>query len=253
MTNQEHQPTGNGSFLVFAAICAFMSAITTSILVSVDIPRSEDIFEQARLAHDTTYLFRTWAYFFHPLVALVSMIGVFLTQHRQNLGVAITALIFFIFWAFAEALQQALALDALNQYWRPMLLNAEDPSSQATAVHLITGFRGIYDSFYFLLLFAYGIGSLLMGLLLVRAPKLSRFLGVVMIYFGVLSLVSFFSIYTPWQLASGFVAWNYQWIYPFLQPLARALLAWFLLSQGLLLLRQRSDTQSPDSRASAHS
>lgn len=243
MPDQEHQPTDNKSFLVAAAICALMSAITTSILITIDVPRSDDIFEQAQLANDTTYLFRTWTYFFHPLVTLVSMIGVFLTQYLKNPGVAITALIFFIFWAFAEALQQALALDALNQYWRPMLLNTEDPASQATAIHLVTGFRGIYDSFYFLLLFAYGIGSLLMGLLLVRSPGLSRFLGTVMIYFGVLSLVSFFSYYTPWQSATGFVGWNYQWIYPVLQPMARALLAWFLLSQGLLLLRQWPEKQ----------
>ncbi len=237
MPTQQHQPNVNRSFLVAAAICAFLSAFTTLILISIDVPRDGSIFEQAHLAQDTTYLFRTWTYFFHPHVTLVSMIGLFLTQHRKHPGVAITAMIFFMFWAFAEALQQAFTLDALNQYWRPMLLNNDDPTAQQTAVHLVTGFRGIYDSFYFLLLFAYGIGSLLMGLLLVRAPNLSRFIGAVMIYFGVLSLVSFFSYYTPWQSAASFVAWNYQWIYPVLQPLTRALLGWFLLDQGALLFR----------------
>jgi len=239
----DQQHPGKPSFFAAAALCAFFSAITTSILIFIEVPRSSDIIEQATLASNATYLFRTWTYFLHPFFAVISMIGVFMIQYRKNPGMAITALMFFIFWAFAEALQQAFALDALNQYWRPMLLNTNDAETAESAKHLLIGFNGIYDSFYFLLLFAFGCGSLLMGLLMVKGTGLERLLGIIMVYYGCLSLTSFISYYTPWQAASGFVTWNYQWIYTFLQPLARALLAWFLLRHSLLLNSKASTKQ----------
>ena len=230
----------NKHFFLAAALCAFLSAVTTCILIFVEVPRNPDILEQAALANNATYLFRTWTYFFHPLFAIVSIIGLFLAYQNRNPGLAMTALIFFILWAFTEALQQALALDALNQYWRPMLLNASDEETRTTALYLLKGFDGLYDSFYFLLLFAFAIGSTLMGLLLLKGSLLERVIAITMIYFGLLSLISFFGYYAPWPAVSGFVNWSYQWIYPTLQPVARVLIAWLLLSQSLSITAKQN-------------
>ena len=228
MSCSHYQSSGNTRFYRAAALCSLLSAITTCLLIMIPVQSPPDFLQQAALSTNTTYLFRSWVYFFHPMFALVSVIGLFLTQFQKNPGTAITALIFFIFWALTEALQQAFNLDALNNYWRPMLLNATDSETRITATHLLTAFNGIYDSFYFLLLFSFGIGSLLMGSLMIKGKRLQFIIAVSMIYFGVLSLISFITYYGPWPEASNFIAWNYQWIYASAQPLTRLLIAWYL-------------------------
>ncbi len=224
-----------GTFLKFAAICSILSAFTTMTLMGIDVPTPSSIQEQARLHQHTAYLFRTWVYFLHPLLVLVAVIGFFTTQYRKYLGWSVMFLLFFFIWTHTEALQQALALDALNQYWRPAYLSTDDPTTKQAMEFLMLGFPGIYDSHYFLLLFAFGIGSTTMGIVMMRGSGLQRLLGYAFVFFGVLSLVSFINYYL-WPNPSGaLVQFSYAWIYPWLQPLAR-------IGLGVLLWRHTSQT-----------
>ncbi len=201
-------------------------------LMWIDVPSASSIQEQALLHQHPEYLFRTWVYFLHPLLVLVAVIGLFTTQYRKHLGWSMMFLLFFFIWAHTEAMQQALTLDALNQYWRPAYLSTADLTTKQAMEFLMLGFPGIYDSHYFLLLFAFGIGSTAMGGVMLHGSGLHRLLGYAFVFFGVLSLVSFINYYL-WPNPSGaLVQFSYAWIYPWLQPLAR-------IGLGVLLWRHK--------------
>ena len=224
---------GISGFLKFAAVCSVLSALTTTLLIAIETPAAGELLIEAQLSKNPTYLFKRWIFFFHPQLYLVAMLALLLTLLKRSPGFASIGFVFMFIWAVTEALQQALTIDALNQYWRPQLLastaagNSGDPRANSALI-LIEGFPAIYDSYYFLLLFAFGVGSLSFGWLMLSIAGLARWLGLAMVFFGVLSLVSFGMYYGGWSAVSGFVNFSYQWLYPVLQPAARLLLGFWL-------------------------
>ena len=98
-------------------------------------------------------------------------------------------------------------------------MNAEESERESfrTMFEVASGFS---DSYYFLLLYGFGMGTLLFGLAFIRLTGLGFWLGVAMIYIGMLSLTAFTGYYLGLPVTT-FTGWNYQWIYPVLQPAVR--------------------------------
>lgn len=215
-------------FLRAAAVCSLLSAFTTLVLILLPTPSANGFESQLDLHANNQYLFRTWIYWLHPQLTLVAVIGTCLVKMRRMPGIATTTLVFFLIWAQAEAMQQSLAIDALNQFWRPTYLATDSEITRRALESMLVGFDGLYDSYYFLLLHAFGVGSSLMALVLFSDRILDRVLAFCFLFFGVLSLLSFCSYYLHATSLSGITQLAYAWIYPWLQPLARAGLAIFL-------------------------
>ena len=91
----------------------------------------------------------------------------------------------------------------------------------------------ISDSKYFLVIYGFGIGSFLYGLALVNEKKIGRWIGVSLLFIGILSLASFLRYYVNVSFLNGIVNWSYEYIYAYLQPLVRiAIGIWIIKEVG---------------------
>ena len=126
--------------------------------------------------------------------------------------------------------QQALLIDALNQYWRPAFMAAQDQMSRDIYLALIKGSDALSDSRYFVLLYGFALGSILFGLAMRKEQGMAKWIGYSYLFIGVLSICAFASYYLAADFLSAGVAWSYRWIYPALQPLVRIATGVWLLS-----------------------
>ena len=134
-------------------------------------------------------------------------------------------------WALTEISQQSLLIDSLNQIWRPGYIEAENEVTKNMFLTLIKAANGISDSKYFLVIYGFGIGSLLYGMAFVQQNGLAKWIGVALLFIGLLSLSSFARYYLGISSLNTIVNWSYEWIYPYLQPLVRIAIGIWILKQ----------------------
>lgn len=216
--------------LKVAAFASLASAMTTAILIYGPNPAPADGMEaQARLAQDWSYLYKPWVLFFHPQFAFIASLGAVAVLWRLAPALALVGLFYLSMWAVTEMTQQAYIIDALNQFWRPGYLAATDAGERETYETLLTGFSAISDSQYFVLLFGFGMGSVLLGLAFLKADRLGKAIGAVMVFLGVVSLTAFAGYYVG-ALAGATVVtgWVYTYLYGPVQTGVRVALAWWL-------------------------
>lgn len=226
-------------FLKATAICSFLGAITTTILIFVPSPTATDFESQVMLFKNSLYLSKLWVLFLHPQVNLLACLGIaYLLFRKYPLQIVFGTLFLFI-WAYTEMSQQSLLIDALNQLWRPGYLEANNEASKKLYETLIKAASGISDSNYFLVIYGFGLGSLFFGLGFIWEEGLGKLLGYSLLFIGILSLASFIRYYLGITSLSPIVNWCYQWIYPYLQPLVRIGLGIWILNQ----VKERSLSQ----------
>jgi uncharacterized membrane protein YfcA len=138
---------------------------------------------------------------------------------------------FLLLWAYSEMSQQALLIDAMNQIWRPGFLDADNEVSRNMFTTLINAAGGISDSQYFLVIYGFGLGTLLYGLALVQENGMGKWIGISMLFIGILSLSSFIRYYAGVTGLDGIVDWTYAWVYPYLQPLVRVAIGVWILKE----------------------
>lgn len=216
-----------------AAVASLLSAITTAILIyGPDAGAATDFITRTELHDNPLYLYKRWVLFFHPQFAFVACIGVAFALFRKAPVLVSIGLFYLAIWAITEMTQQAFTIDALNQYWRPAYLTAGNPSDTSAYYALLKGFAGYSDSMYFVLLFGFGMGTLLFGLAFksVGRGEIKRaetLLGVVLILIGVLSLTAFLGYYTSLTSITRVTDWIYANLYGVVQTGVRiALGAW---------------------------
>lgn len=223
------------SFLQLAAICSFAGALTTGLLIFLPTPAAADFESRALLHQNNLYLARLWILFLHPQFNFIAALGIALVLFRKHLVTMVIGTMFLFVWAYTEVTQQALLIDALNQYWRPGYLAATDEASRAMFRTLIEGAGAMSDSHYFLVLYGFGLGSLLYGLAFWKEEGYGKWLGVALVFIGLLSISSFGRYYLGLDFLSPAVDGAYTWIYPYLQPAVR-------IGLGLWLLKQTRST-----------
>jgi hypothetical protein len=139
--------------------------------------------------------------------------------------------LFLFIWLVAEISQQALRIDALNQIWRPGYVGADEEVIKQMYHWMIIASEGLSDSGYFLVIYGFGIGSLLYGLALIKETGFAKWIGTSLLFIGLLSLCSFLRYYLGLDWLDAPVNFAYTWIYPYLQPTVRIAIGIWLLQE----------------------
>lgn len=212
--NQDH-------FLKSTAICSFLGALTTALLIFLPNPDAPDFETRSSLYDNGLYLSKLWILFIHPQVNLLASLGVAYLLFKKYPLQIVFGTLFLVFWAYTEMAQQSLLIDTLNQIWRPGYAEADNEVSKNMFETLIKAANGISDSQYFLVIYGFGLGSLFYGLALVQESGLGKWIGIALLFIGILSLSSFARYYLGVTSLNEIVNWSYKWIYTYLQPLVR--------------------------------
>ncbi len=233
MAKYTNRKKGRSNLLRAGAVCSFLGALTTALLMTLPYPEAADFESRVLLYENSLYLGRLWILFLHPQVNLLAALAIaYLLFRKYPLQVAF-GMVFLAVWAYTEMSQQALLIDALNQIWRPGYLDAGTEPAKNMYTTLIHAASGISDSQYFLVIYGFGIGTFLYGLAFVQEPGLGRWIGVSLLFIGVLSLASFSRYYLGAGALNNIVNGTYKWIYTYLQPLVRiAMGIWIFRAVG---------------------
>lgn len=215
------------SFYRSAALCSFLSAVTTLLLIYLpDFFRPAEGFD-GRMARvdDPAYVLRSWVYLVHPFITFAAALGVGLRIRALRSAAAIIGLAGFALWACTEAGQQTLTLFAFDK-WR-LAYFAADEATRAIIRTNASMYDGLWDALYFLLLIGFAIGNLSLGIALAGAGR------------GVTRLVAFF-LFAACALTLTYITGELQWgtlpeplatwSYPTIQPLGRVLIGLWLWS-----------------------
>lgn len=214
------------------AVCSVASAITTATLMYGPNPPVADTFEATQALHaDTLYMMKKWVLFLHPQFAFIAAVATAFLTFRKAPTATITGLIFLWIWAYTEMSQQAYLIDALNQYWRPAFQTATSEDKQVWTT-LIKGSTAVSDSYYFLLIYGFALGSFIFGFALQKQKGAGLIIGPVTSLIGLMSLMAFLSYYAGFSFLSGIVSNWYEWLYGPLQISVRLGLGWWLYYAG---------------------
>ncbi|MBK8388347.1 MAG: hypothetical protein IPL23_03265 [Saprospiraceae bacterium] len=219
------------NFLKATAICSFLGALTTSLLIFLPNPEAADFESRTLLYNNALYLRKLWILFIHPQVNFLATLGIAYILHKKYPLYVIFGTFFLSVWAYTEMSQQALLIDALNQIWRPGYINAENEITKNMFSTMIHAANGISDSKYFLVIYGFGVGSFFYGLAFIREHGFSKWIGFALLFIGILSFSSFLRYYLGVESINGVVNWLYQWIYSYLQPLVRIALGIWILKE----------------------
>ncbi len=218
-------------FLKIAAICSFLGALTTVLLIFLPNPSAIDFESRTLLFENKLYLSKLWILFIHPQVNIIASLGIaFLLLKKYPLQIII-GILFLLIWAYTEMSQQSLLINTLNQIWRPGYVGAENEVIKNMFITLIKTANGISDSNYFIVIYGFGMGSLLYGLAFIHENGLAKWIGGALLFIGILSLFSFSRYYLALNFLNTVVNWSYEWIYPYLQPIVRIALGIWIFQE----------------------
>lgn len=217
-------------FLRLTAVCSLLGAITTALLIFLPNTTAVDDPARALLSQDSLYMAKKWILFLHPQVNFIASLGVAYIFIRKFPLQILLGSFFLLIWCYTEMAQQAFVIDALNQIWRAEYLGA-DHNEKGTYHILFKVAGGLSDSYYFLLLYGFGLGTLLFALAFIQTSGLARWIGYVLVFIGVLSLLAFASYYLGLTALVDLVGWMYKWIYAWLQPAVRIAISVWLFNQ----------------------
>jgi hypothetical protein len=165
------------AFYRAAAVCSFVSAVTTLGLIFLPelIPPADDFAGRMARVNDPTYRTYSWVYLIHPFFTVAAALGVSMRLRRDAAALVIPGLLAFLLWGATEAGQQAFTLMAFNP-WRAAWL-AGDPAIRATMELRTELYDGLWNAMYFLIVVAFFIANLLYAGAMWRWRGLSRAVG----------------------------------------------------------------------------
>ena len=217
--------TADRSLLRTGAVCAVLSAVTTFLLWL--LPRlyaAPSGFDEIVALHaNRTYMARWWVNFIHIFFALTAYCAVAAALWHRSRTLAAMGLLWFILWGFTELLGVSINIWAVNMKWRAGF-DAADAAGREILTANLQGFSAIWDAMFFLLLVGFFLGTLFFGLAAARGKGLERLVGLLLLLAAPLTVGIFLGEYTPITWMNAVTGW----IYPFLQPVSRALMGVWL-------------------------
>lgn len=204
----------NATFFKLTAVCSLLSGLTT--LGVHLLPRlyagPADFERLVGLHANPIYIARLWIVVVHILLVVAAMWGVAAKKLKTDAGIMILGLLGYLLFAAAELFRTALGLYALNRGWRAAYVQATDETVRAALRTLMTGWSGINDGFFFLLVVGFLIGNLLYGLVLVKGVRLERLLGIALLIWAIIGLCGLLNEYGGINIwtAPEWHAWTYQ-------------------------------------------
>ena len=211
-------------FYRIAAVCSVVSAVTTLALIFLPEWYAAGEGFESRMArvNDPAYRLRSWAYLVHPFFTWMAALAIALRIRRSAAALATVGLAGFSLWALTEAGQQAMTLLVFDG-WRTAYL-AGDEVVRATMPLRTAIYDGLWDGMYFLLLIGFLVGNVPFSLAMWRGRGLTRVLSVLYAGAAALTLLILVGELKGPTLPETFGFW----LYPAIQPLARALIGVWL-------------------------
>jgi hypothetical protein len=212
------------NFYRTAAVCSVISAATTLMLIFLPsfFAPAEGFDGRMARVHDPAYQLRSWVYLVHPFITLMAALAVATRVRNFKPGLAVVGMLAMTLWAFTEAAQQGMTLFAFDK-WRVAYATA-DEATRAQIRTLTMMYDGLWDGMYFVLLIAFAIGNLCLGLELLHFSGLGRVVG------GFFIAASLLTVSLIWRE----IGWGElpeplaSWSYPAIQPLGRTLIGVWL-------------------------
>lgn len=215
------------SFYRSAAVCSWLSAVTTLLLIFLPQWYAPGDSFEARMARveDPAYVLRSWVYLLHPFLVVTAALAVALRLRRAAASWLVPGLLGFLLWGGTEAAQQALTLAAFDP-WRVAYL-AGDPAVRSTMELRTALYDDLWDAMFVLLLIGFLIGNVLYACATLQIRGFTRLLGV---FYTLAALLTLIGLLRELGLPAPPPTLD-SWLYPATQPLARALIGvWLWLS-----------------------
>ncbi|MFT3682031.1 MAG: hypothetical protein QM791_17280 [Ferruginibacter sp.] len=210
------------SFIRFAAICAFMSAITT-LIVHLYFTAPESFDERILLFKNKQYLFRNWAVVFHCVFVIVSMYAVFLLRKNESPGWMGTGFIFFCVFAITEIVRMFTALFYTNQL-RQKYYTTADETVRSLIRNSFDNIAFLNDVLFSIFIMAFWLGLAAYGTGLFKSSGFTRVLAVVFVIWAGFHSLAIINIFYPKEWIGKFM----EIFSPVYQPLARVVIGVWL-------------------------
>ena len=177
-------------FIKIAAVCTFITVLTTLLIHSGYFDFGGLTLEDnVALYKNSTYLLGRWVIIVHCILVLVSVWAIFLVQRKKSLGLVGLGLVFYALFSFTEIFRQFLELFYLNGL-RERYFLSDNFEVQGHLMADIKNFGLLAYSFYGLFILMFALGNLSYGLSMVRGSKSDKILGIALLIWGILGLIS---------------------------------------------------------------
>ena len=219
--------TDESSFVRFAAICSCASAATTFLMWYLPrlIPQQEGFDAALQLANNMAYMSRWWINFAHIFLAMTAYSGAAVILRHRSIGWVLLSVSQFLIWGLTELIGVSVAIWAVNRSWRAHYSMA-DAAQRNVLRTLLEGWPAVWDGMFFVLLVAFLLGSLSLGLLAIKGHGLERATGIFLLMSVPLSILIIAGEYWNVRVASHLEGV----IYPILQPISRVVMGMWLWS-----------------------
>lgn len=179
---------GKNGFILFAAICCFLSVVTT-LGIHLYFPEPPAGFEQRALLHkNTLYIINRWWVIVHCLLVVVAMWGFALLLWKTRPGTAGLGFLFFAVFAVAEITRQMFVLFYMNEL-REQYAVAGGGDAKENIRRLLTYAGLLMAPLFGLFILMFALGNLSYGLSLWSGKGFSKWLGVLLVFWGISGLV----------------------------------------------------------------
>lgn len=193
------------TFLRIAGALAALTAVTTLLLWLLP-----------KLQSDVAAMARLWVNFVHVAAALTAYSAAVSLLRDKSPALAGAALMWLAIWGATELGGVAVQIFAVKGAWR-----GERAAIDAFAI--------VWDALFFMILVAFLLGTVLLGLALARGGGLRRVVGLLHLAAGPLTVLIIVGGYFGGEWASTVSGW----VYPALQPPSRALLGVWIWKESL--------------------
>ncbi len=218
------------TFIKISAICAFTTAVTTTLLWLLPklyaVPQDFD--EAVALAKNPLYMARQWVNLLHIPLALTAYFGLTYVLRKRELPKVGLGMIWFLIWGVVEMMGISGIIFSVNGNWRAKYAEAA-PSEQAVLRTNIESYMAQWDSMFFVLLIAFLLATIFFGWATWRGKGLEKLLSYLFWLAAPLTFLIILSGYFEKAWAGIIVTW----MYPLLQPISRFLM-------GVVILRKAS-------------
>ena len=185
-------------FLRFAAIAAFITALTTIGVHYVEFPIAT-LEDRLQLTHNTGYYLHRWMIILHCFCVIVSMLGIAVLKFKERKGFITLGFLFYTVFGVVEMARMMLVLFYLNGL-RLQYLDTTDEMLRAALVHSMDQFSLVGNALFSLFALAFGIGNLCYGIVLSADRGITRWLGYGFLYWATTSFLGLANQYmeTAW-------------------------------------------------------
>jgi len=217
-------------FIRSTAVAQCASGLTTLglIFLSRGFRPVADALTAVERLDDPIYVLRLVVGVVHPFLVLFGALGIAAVRVTRSTGAVVTAVVFLVLWAGTEAVQQAIALVAVQWTWRAALAGATDADTLLRLRSHIESADGLSDAMFLVILMAFVVANVALAVATWQADPLSRVVSVGFVLAAGLGVISGLTSFGTGVLPPGVMAV----LYPALQPPARILTGIWLWRQA---------------------